>query len=140
MTSSEAAALQQSSLPFWNSQIWRVAVSVQHRYEKGYEQSDLDSLRFDLRRPHSDPTSGTKCRHIGSLWIDVCNCGLRLEQAETVIVCSADSAEKVLAEFKGLVGKTIERVCIASPGGDTDFVLEDGAVLRCFPGDHPSRP
>jgi hypothetical protein len=133
MTPSEAEVLQQSSQPFWDSQIWRVAVNIQHRYEKGYEPSDLDSLRLDLRRLRSNPANKTKYRQIGSLWIDVCNCGLRLEQAGKAVVCSGDSTEKVLAQFKGLVGRTIERVHIAPPGGDTDFVLEDGTVLRCFP-------
>jgi hypothetical protein len=133
MTRSEAETLQRSSQPFWNSQIWRVAVNVQHRFEKGYEPSDVDSLRLDLHRLHSNPAYKAKYQQIGSLWIDVCNCGLRLEQAGKIVICSGDSVEKVLAQFKELVGRTIERVSIAPPGGDTDFVLGEGVALRCFP-------
>jgi hypothetical protein len=70
---------------------------------------------------------------VGTLWIDACRCGLRLERAGQIVVASGDSSEKVLAQFKKLLGKTLVRINISSPGGDADFVLDDGVVLRCFP-------
>jgi hypothetical protein len=139
MTQSDAVALQESSKFLWNSKIVRVVVNVQHRFEDGYEPSDLDSLRLEFRQLLSTP-EGRKYREVGTLWIDTCTCGLRLEQAGQITAACGDSSERVLAQFKGLVGKTLSRINISSPGGDADFVLEDGLVLRCFPatGNSPS--
>jgi hypothetical protein len=125
-------ALLQFSKLVWNSEIWRVVVNVQHRFEHGYEPSDLDSLRLDLRQLLSNPGSRIKHRHVGSVWFDASVCGLRLERTGDVIVACGDSSDKVLTQFRGLVGKTLARVDIVSPAGDADFVLEDGIVLRCF--------
>lgn len=133
MTQSDADELQRFSKFLWNSEIWRAAVNVQHRFEDGYEPADLDSLRLDLRQLLSDPDSRIKHRQIGSVWIDVNVCGLRLERMGEVIVACGDSSEKVLTHLKQLVGKTLAHVRITPPGGDADFVLEGGLVLRCFP-------
>jgi hypothetical protein len=133
MTQSDADGLQQFSKVLWNSEVWRVTVNVQHRLEDGYEPSDIDSLRLDFRQLLANPTSKTKHRQTGSLSIDVNTCGLRLERVGEIVAACGDSSEKVLAQFKGLVGKTLIRVDISPPGGDTDFVLEDGLSLRCFP-------
>lgn len=133
MTQSDADALQQCSRFLWNSELWRVAMNVQHRFEDGYEPSDLDSVRFEFRQSLAHPTSRMKHRQTGSLWIDVNACGLRLERAGEIIAACGDSSEKVLAQFKPLVGKTLLRIDISSPGGDTDFVFNDGLLLRCFP-------
>jgi hypothetical protein len=132
MIQSDADALQQLSRSFWNSEIWRIALNVQHRFEEGYEPSDMDSLRLDLRQLLPD-SSRTRHRQMGSVWIDVGSCGLRLEKADEVVVASGDSSEKVLARFKEIVGRTLVSIYITSRGGDTDFVLDGGVRLRCFP-------
>lgn len=133
MTPIEADALQRSSEFLWNSEIWRVAVNVQHRFEDGYEPSDMDSLRLDCRQLLQKPQGRMRHRHTGSLWIDVNRCGLRLERTGDIVVACGDSAEKVLDQFKKLVGTMLVRIEVRSPGGDADFVLEGGMTLRCFP-------
>lgn len=133
MTRGDADALQQFSKLLWNCEIWRVAVNVEHRFEDGYEPSDMDSLRLDLRQLLSNPEGRIKHRNVGSIRFDASACGLRLDRAGEVIVACGDSSEKVLAQTKGLVGKMVVRVDIAPPAGDTDLVLGDGTVLRCFP-------
>jgi hypothetical protein len=65
--------------------------------------------------------------------IDVNTCGLRLERAGEIVAACGDSSEKVRAQFRQLVGKTLGRVEITPPAGDTNFVLDDGLLLRCFP-------
>jgi hypothetical protein len=133
MTQSDADALQQFSKFCWNSEIWRVTMNVQHRFEEGYEPSDMDSLRLDFRQLLPNPTSRIQHRQIGSLGIDVNICGLRLERAGEITAACCDSSEKVLAHFKQLVGRTLVRVDVTPPGGDTNFVLDDGMLLHCFP-------
>ena len=133
MTQSDVDTLQEHSKVIWNSEVWRVVVNVQHRFEDGYEPSDMDALRLDFRQFLPTPAGKRKHRQIGSVWIDVNTCGLRLERAGAVLVACGDSSDKVLARFKQLVGKTLVCINIAGPGGDTDFVLEDDLVLRCFP-------
>jgi hypothetical protein len=126
-------ALRQLSRLVWNSEIWRVVVNIQHRFEQGYEPSDMDFLRLDLRQPLSNPESRIKHRHVGSLWFDTSACGLRLERTGEVVVACGDSSEKVLTQFRGLIGETLARVDVVTPARDADFVLGDGSVLRCFP-------
>jgi hypothetical protein len=133
MTQSDADGLQQFSKFLWNSEVWRAAVNVQHRFEDGYEPSDMDSLRLDFQQLLPNPAGKVRHRQMGSLWIDVNTCGLRLERAGEIIAGCGDSSEKALAQFKQLVGKTLARIDITPPGGDTNFVLEDGLWLRCFP-------
>jgi hypothetical protein len=133
VTKNDADVLQESSKFLWNSEIERVVVNVQHRFEDGYEPSDLDSLRVEFRQLLSTSERRKKYRQVGSLWIDTCTCGLRLELAGQIAVACGDSTENLLAQFKQLVGKTLVRINVTSPGGDADFVLEDGMVLRCFP-------
>lgn len=106
---------------------------MQHRFEDGYEPSDLDSVRLDFRCVLPKPTSKVAHRQIGSLQIDPNTSGLRLERSDKIIAACGDSSEKVVTEFRQLVGKTLLRIDVARPGGDTDFVLEDGLLLRCFP-------
>jgi hypothetical protein len=132
VTQNDAHVLQESSKFLWNSKIARVVVNVQHRFEDGYEPSDLDSLHLEFRQLLSTPEGRKKYREVGSLWIDTCTCGLRLELAGQIAVACGDSTEKVLARFKQLVGKMLVRVNVTSPGGDTEFVFEDGMIFRCF--------
>jgi len=133
MTQSDAEAMEEHSKFLWNSEIWRVTVNVQHRFEDGYEPSDMDSLRLDLRQPLPNPVGRINHRQIGSIWLDVASCGLRLERATEVVVACGDPSEKVLARFRELVGRALVSVDISPPGGDTNFVLDDGLLLRCFP-------
>ena len=133
MTQRDADALQQACKFLWNSEIWRAAVNVQHRFEDGYEPSHMDSLRLDFRQLLPKPAGRMRHRQIGSLWIDVNTCGLRLERAGEIVAACEDSSEKVLAQFKLLVGKTLVHIDVTPPGGDTDFVLDDSLSLRCFP-------
>jgi hypothetical protein len=105
-----------------------VAVNVQHRFEDGYEPSDMGSLRWGFRQPLPDPIGRKKHRQLGSLWIETGHCGLRLEQADKIVVACGDPTEKVLAQFRRLVGRTLARIDIAPPGGDTSFILADGAA------------
>ncbi len=133
MTQSDAAALQESSKFLWNSEVERVVVGVQHRFEDGYEPSDLDSLKLEFRQALTGPEGWKKHRQVGALRIDASRCGLRLELAGQIAIACGDSSEKVLAQFRRLVGKTLVRINVSPPGGDADFVLEDGMVLRCFP-------
>src|ERR1700693_1177011 len=115
MTQSDADALQQFSKLVWNSEIWRVTMNIQHRFEPSYEPSDMDSVRLDFRKPPPNPTTRTKHRHIGSLWIDVNSCGLRLERAGEIIAACGDSSEKVLVERAGEI--------IAACGDSSEKVL-----------------
>lgn len=133
MTRSDADAQQQSSQLLWNSEIWRVVVNVQHRLEDGYEPSDMDSLRLDCCQLLSKPEGRIKYRPTGSLWINVNNCGLRLEKLGEVVAACGDSSDKVLEQFKQLVGKMLIRIDVMPPGGDANFVLENDLCLRCFP-------
>jgi hypothetical protein len=125
--------LQQLSSFLWNSKVWRASIDVQHRFEDGYEPSDLDSVRLDFRLELPKPTGKVGHQQTGSLQIDPSTSGLRLERANKIIAACGDSSERVLTEFRQLVGKTLLRIDVARPGGDTDFVLEDGLLLRCFP-------
>jgi hypothetical protein len=129
----ETNAPQQFCKFLWNSEIWRVAVNMQHRFEHGYEPSDMDSIRLDFRNLLANPAKKTKHHPIGSLEIDTNTCGLRLEQSGEIVAACGDSSKKVLTQFKQLVGRKLLRVDIAPPSGETDFVSEDGLVLRCFP-------
>ncbi len=135
MTQGDADALQQFSKLVWNSEIWRVAVNVQHRFEHGYEPSDMDFLRLDLRQPLSNPESRIKHQHVGSVRFDTSFCGLRLERSGEIIVACGDSSEKVLAQFKGLVGKTLTRIDIALPLGMR--ILFWGTAWLCVASRHP---
>ena len=133
MTQNDVDSLRENSKLFWDCEVWRVVVNIQHRFEDGYEPSDMDSLRLDFRQQLPNPTGRMRNRQFGALWIDVNICGLRLERGGEILIACHDSSEKVLERLKELVGKALVRVEIAAPGGDTDFVLEDGLVLRCFP-------
>ena len=133
MTKSDASALQELSKFLWNSEIWRVAMKIQHRFEEGYSPSDVDSLRLDFRRLLPEPEGKIKHRHLGSLSFDTNSCGLRLERAGEIVVACGDSSEKVLGQFRQLVGRTLIRVEVAPPGGDSNFVLAGELFLRCFP-------
>jgi hypothetical protein len=124
--------LQQFSKLIWDSEIWRVNVNIQHRFEKGYSPSDLDSLQLDFRQLLPVPGKVSKHRQVGSLWIDATNCGLRLERQDELVV-AWDSSEKVVEQYSKLVGNTLLRIEITPPGGDTAFILENGMTLRCFP-------
>ena len=132
MRQSDTEELQQFSKLLWNSEIWRVNVNIQHRFEKGYSPSDLDSLQLDFRQPLAVPGKIVKHRQIGSLWIDATNCGLRLERADELVV-AWDSSEKVLEQYSRLVGNTLLRIEVTAPAGDTAFILENDMTLRCFP-------
>ncbi len=116
-----------------NSETWRVSVDVQHRFEDGYEPSDMDSMGLEFRRRRADRLSKVEYEHIGSMQVDVNTSGLRLERSGEIIVASGDSSEKVLSHFKQLVGKSLLNIEVATLGGDTSFIFEDELLLRCFP-------
>ncbi|MGB8065288.1 MAG: hypothetical protein WCF26_25625 [Candidatus Sulfotelmatobacter sp.] len=116
-----------------NSEIWRVAVNVQHRFEAGYEPSDIDSLRIDFRSPVLEATDKASHQPLGSLQVDFNSCGLRLERTGESIAAGGDSSQNVLTQLKQLIGKKLLLIDITPPAGDTDFVFEDGLTLRCFP-------
>ena len=64
MTQSDADGLQQFSKFLWNSEVWRAAVNVQHRFEDGYEPSDMDSLRLDFQQLLPNPAGKVRHRQI----------------------------------------------------------------------------
>ncbi|HET9305925.1 MAG TPA: hypothetical protein VFO46_07860 [Candidatus Sulfotelmatobacter sp.] len=132
-TRSETSGLQQLCKFLLDSEIWRVIVNVQHRFENGYEPSDLDSIRLDFRNLLPSPEGKGKHQPVASLRIDVNTCGLRLERSGEIVAACGDSSEKVLTQLKQIVGRRLLQVDIAPPSGDTSFVSEDGFVLRCFP-------
>lgn len=133
MKQTDVEELQRFSKFIWDSEIWRVNVNIQHRFEKGYSPSDLDSLQLDLRQLLPVPGKILKHRQVGSVWIDATRCELRIDQKDEILVSSMDSREKVLAQYSQLVGKTLVHVEIAPPAGDTSFILGNGMSLRCFP-------
>jgi hypothetical protein len=133
MTAQRAATLQQSSRILWNTYVWQVRLNIQHRFEKGYSPQDLDGLRLDFHEPVSIPEDRWTHRNIGSLWINVCNCGVRLEQRGKTIVASSDSVPKVLDQLSKMVGRQLIGIEVLPPGGDARFLFDDGLALNCFP-------
>jgi hypothetical protein len=115
-----------------NSEVWRVAVNVQHRFENDYEPSDIDSIRLDFWHPES--SSMERCRRqVGSIEIDANTCGLRLERLHAIVVACGDSSQNILQNVNQLVGRKLLRVDITPIAGDTALMFDEGLVLRCFP-------
>lgn len=132
-----AAALNASRV-LWDAFIWRVRLSVQYSFERVsaddmYCPEVLDEICLDFHRPLVAPVGPRKHRRVGSLWMRVANCGLRLANEGKVLVRSGDSTATILARFPKMLGLRLTEVQIDHPGGDTRFVFEKGQVLTCFP-------
>jgi len=78
---------------FLNCQVWRVRLNVQHRFERAseddlYSPENLDELCLDFNKPLRVPVGVRKHYRVGSLWVNISNCGLRLQHKRNVLVRS----------------------------------------------------
>jgi hypothetical protein len=138
MTPPGYAAAINASKVLWNALVWRVRLNVQHRFERAsqeqlYSPKDLDEICLDFHEPLPKPAGVKKHRRIGSLWVNVANCGVRLVDEEKTVVWSGDSTATILNRFPQMLGHRLIEVSIDSPGGDTRFVFDKGVTLTCFP-------
>lgn len=134
----QAAVALDASKVLWGSLIWRVRLNVQHRFERAssddlYSPEDLDEICLDFHKPLAIPEGVRKHRRVGSLWLKVANCGLRLAVEKKVLVRSGDSTATILAQFPHMLDLRLVEVQIDDPGGDTRFVFDKGHTLTCFP-------
>jgi hypothetical protein len=122
----------------WNALVWRVRLNVQHRFEGGsqerlYSPEDLDEICLDFHEPLPKPAGVRKHRRVGSLWVNVANCGVRLVDKDETVVRSGDSTATILNRFPRMLDHRLIEVRIDYPGGDTRFVFDEGVTLTCFP-------
>jgi hypothetical protein len=137
MTDRDAESLRDLTRPLWSSQLWRVRVNIEHRFEgispELYAPEDLDELCLDFYRPLSVPEKARKYQRVGSVWIIVRNCGLRMQHRDQVLVNSGDSTSRILAVLPTMIGSHLIEVTVDHPGGDSRFVFENERTLMCFP-------
>jgi len=138
MTQQDAGYLRDLTRALWNSQIWRVRLNIEHRFEQGvspelYSPQDLDELCLDFHKLLPVPEKVRKYQRVGSVWIIVRNCGVRVQHGSQVLVNSEDSTSKILAVLPTMIGNRLVEVTVDYPGGDTRFVFEDGRTVTCFP-------
>ena len=93
----------------------------------------MDEICFDFHKPLALPEGVRKHRRVGSLWLNVANCGVRLAVEGKVLVRSGDSTATILAQFPHMLDLRLIEVQIDHPGGDTRFVFDKGHTLTCFP-------
>lgn len=113
----EGDGLKQFSKFLNQSKTWRVAVNVQHRFEPGYEPSDLNSVQVEFRQPAHVSAAESGPSIIGKLQTDSSTSEARLERSGEIVVACGDSGEKVLVHFRELVGRTLLRVEVAPLSG-----------------------
>lgn len=123
---------------FLNCQVWRVRLNVQHRFERAseddlYSPENLDELCLDFNKPLRVPVGVRKHYRVGSLWVNISNCGLRLQHKRNVLVRSGDSPKHILAVFPRMLDLRLVSVQIDTPGGDTRFEFDEQHTLFCFP-------
>jgi hypothetical protein len=133
MKREDSEILEELSKVLWGAHIWRVRLNIQHSFEEGYSPEDLDELCLDFREPLPVPEKIRKHRRVGSLWINACNSGARLEHGGKILVASSDSVAKVLDQFSKMVGIRLLKIEVRPPGGDTMFIFEENLILNCFP-------
>lgn len=138
MTQQDAQYLRGLTEALWDSQVWRLRLNIQHSFEQGtspelYSPEDLDELCLDFHKPRPASERVRKSQRVGSVWIIVRNCGVRLQHHDKVLVNSGDSTSKILAVLPTMIGSRLIEVTIDHPGGDTRFVFDDERTLTCFP-------
>jgi hypothetical protein len=132
-----AAAIDASKV-LCNALVWRVRLNIQHRFERAsqddlYSPEDLDAICLDFHEPLPEAVGFRKHRRVGSLWVNVANCGVRLAHKEKSVVRSGDSTATILDRFPRLLDHRLIEVRVDYPGGDTRFMFDEGVVLTCFP-------
>ena len=137
MTQAAAAALNASRV-LCDALIWRVRLNIQHRFERAsaddlYSPEDLQEICLDFHKPLDIPEGVRKHQRVGSLWVNLGNCGLRLAVEGKDLVRSGDSTATILAQFPQMLDLRLTEVQIEHPGGDTRFVFDKGHTLTCFP-------
>jgi hypothetical protein len=138
MTRADADAAVDRSKVLWGTQIWRIRLNIQHRFERAssddvYAPEDLDEVCLDFHKALPVPEGIRKHRRIGSLWLNAANCGIRLSHGHTVLLRNWDSTMKVLHLFRSVLDFQLLEVQIDHPGGDTRFVFDREHTLTCFP-------
>ena len=138
MRPSDVETALDRSRVLWDSEIWRVWLNIQHRFERAssdelYAPEDLDEICLDFHKPLAVPERIRKHRRVGSLWIKVDLCGVRLLRGDRVIVRSGDSTAALLSHFSQMLDFRLVEVEIDHPGGDTRFKFADDRTLECFP-------
>jgi hypothetical protein len=138
MTRADTTAALDASRVLWDALIWRVRLNIQHRFERTlsddlYSPEDLDEICLDFQKPLAVPEGVRKDRRVGSLWVNVANCGLRLTNERKVLVRSGDSTSTILKQFPQMIDLRLMEAQIDCPGGDTRFVFDRGRTLTCFP-------
>ncbi len=133
MTRNDADSLRDLSKVLWDSWVWRVRVNIQHRFEEGYSPEDLDEFCLDFSRPLDGDQKSGKVQRVGSLWFNIRNAGMRLQEQGRILVSSSDSTTKVLSVLPTLRGCRLDSMEVDHPGGDTRFFFDDGRVITCFP-------
>ncbi len=132
------AAAVDASKVLWNAIVRRVRLNIQHRFERAsqedlYSPEDLDEICLDFYEPLPTPAGARKHRRVGSLWVNVGNCGVRLVDEQKTVVRSGDSTATILNRFPIMLDHRLIEVRIDYPGGDTRFVFDNGVTLTCFP-------
>ena len=141
MTQRDAQSLRDMTRPLWGSTVRKVRVNIQHRFEafgnevppELYSPQDLDELCLDFDRPLPLPEKLRKTEMVGSLWIVVRHCGVRVQVHDEVLLHTDDPSSAILAVLPTLIGSRLVDVLIDHPGGDTRFVFDDDRTLVCFP-------
>jgi hypothetical protein len=138
MTDKDAAVLRELTRVLWDSRVWKVRLNIEHCFEQGmaselYSPTDLDEICLDFHKPLAIPEKIRRHQRIGSVWINVRNCGVRVRHGKNVLMNSGDSTSRILSLLPTLVGSRLVNVAIDCPAGDARFVFEDERSLICFP-------
>jgi hypothetical protein len=132
MTQRDAETLQEFSRVLWGATVWRVKLTAEYNFEKGYSFPSMDALSLDFREPLAVHEKIGKHDGVGSLWIGG-SAGTRLEQDGKALVGSSDSVAKGLDQFSKLVGSRLLKTVVSPPGGETMFIFDSDLILNCFP-------
>ena len=138
MTRQDAQYLRDLTRVLWNSQVWRVKVNIEHSFEEGvssdlYSPQYLDVLCLDFRKPLLVEEKARKFQRVGSIRVNVSNCGVRVQHGDKILVNSKDSTSHILAVLPTMIGSRLVEITVDHPGGDTRLVFEDGRTVTCFP-------
>jgi len=133
MTTGDAATIRDLSRPIWGTQVWQVRLNVQHIFQDRGVLEGMDGLWLDFREFRPKRELGEGHRSVASLYINLRNCGARLEQHGVPVVMSGDPSARVLGEVQRLVGIRLVDVEVKPPGGETLLRFDSALVLSCFP-------
>lgn len=117
-----------------NATVSEVRVFVEHNHQReSWSETYFNQLILEFGVPLAKPEKIRKTRRLGSLIVNVGQCGIRVQEQGKVVVAGWDAIERIQAAMKRLVDAVLTDVTVTSPGGDARLEFDNGLVLILFP-------